>query len=489
VKSINVETLEHNVKTNLRLNQEKEKALLSIDCSSYNFVNWQEAYWDAKYIDKFCNQDSEYDRNLLCLLNESLINGLTFYSNRILFFDASFSLARLQFKYRNYRLAENHLMLIRELTDHASKLPNWVSQYSAITYFKLNLSHIFSKPLEFFEIYASIPEDNEEDRVQKIYILKDFINNVIEYTIVNSIIVDNSSAFVKAFNHHLSDWLPEIDDEWSELLHIEKQKQNIFLEQKISINENETKILLKQKDDEIKSLQIIFENLQRNNQLLQSQVEELIKIESTSSFEEKLKEDILSKTLENQQLKKYLTEVQEELRLALSENVKLNETVLSFNEEAILEQQITEPNMVTSIIEKSDDLKGSTEYSVRKRDLKILLFGDSQVRKNDLYGIAKNFGLSIDQLELRTDYDKNKNFDIRGIQYKCQYSGILIGAISHSSKGKGDYSSIVETLQKEGGYPLNIALRDCNGALKVTKENFKKGLNEILTALKSADLA
>ena len=100
-----------------------------------------------------------------------------------------------------------------------------------------------------------------------------------------------------------------------------------------------------------------------------------------------------------------------------------------------------------------------------------------------MVGIAKDFELGRNNLEIKNDYDKLKGFNIEDIRYISPYSGILIGPVHHKVEGLGNYSSIVQKLQKEEGFPPTIELRTESGELKITKTTFKAGLRNMLTII------
>lgn len=116
---------------------------------------------------------------------------------------------------------------------------------------------------------------------------------------------------------------------------------------------------------------------------------------------------------------------------------------------------------------------------------KILILGATEIKPKEIYGIAKTKGLSKDQIEIRSDYDKNKRFSIDNLRIPCPYDGILIGPIAHKVLDINDYNSVIERLKNEEGFPCFQELRTKSGELKITKTSFKEGLDTLITKIKS----
>lgn len=80
--------------------------------------------------------------------------------------------------------------------------------------------------------------------------------------------------------------------------------------------------------------------------------------------------------------------------------------------------------------------------------------------------------------DIVSDYDKITNIDFRKFRYNDKITAIVAGAMPHSIKGMGDYSSGLEMLRSEPGYP---PIFECvaNEKLKLTKESINRALKEI----------
>lgn len=88
--------------------------------------------------------------------------------------------------------------------------------------------------------------------------------------------------------------------------------------------------------------------------------------------------------------------------------------------------------------------------------------------------LAKTYNFEAD---ITSDYEKIKNLDFRKFRYSDKYAAIIAGPMPHSVKGKGSYSSGLEMLKNEPGYP---DVFECipNDKLKITKSSIRKALQE-----------
>lgn len=109
----------------------------------------------------------------------------------------------------------------------------------------------------------------------------------------------------------------------------------------------------------------------------------------------------------------------------------------------------------------------------------IVIIGDSEVKPQQILGIAKNYGYQKENVELYLDYSKLTNLKFSKFQYNDKIDGIIIGPVPHSSKDKGNYSSIIQTLTEEDGYPRVIKCQTETGNLKITKSALHNALKEL----------
>ncbi|STY91778.1 Uncharacterised protein [Megamonas hypermegale] len=108
----------------------------------------------------------------------------------------------------------------------------------------------------------------------------------------------------------------------------------------------------------------------------------------------------------------------------------------------------------------------------------ILVIGQSEVKQNKLLAVAKELGFDKNRFEFCLDYNEAKTFPYRKMQYSPKYSAVLVGAMPHSVKDKGDFSSMITAMEKQEGYPPVIRMG--SNELKITKSNFEQALKGLL---------
>ena len=112
---------------------------------------------------------------------------------------------------------------------------------------------------------------------------------------------------------------------------------------------------------------------------------------------------------------------------------------------------------------------------------KIVVFGDSQARPKDLYGIAKDLRITRDRIEF-VDHDESKRYDYRNLEYNHSVIAVMFGAVPHSTTGKGSDSSVIARMERKRDVFPRVIRLSANGSLKVTKTNFKEGLESLIDA-------
>lgn len=363
--------------------------------TQYNNLNKQKWYSSyIKAVELFNCENESNDQNIIDLIVNAYQDGLNIFSNRSDFLRSSQILAKLYFKYKNYKQAENNLLLIREIEDPSVNIPNWVSLYSIITYYKLNLFSVISKPKAFFNEVDNLKFTNDEERVQIKSIIEDLSNNITEYKL------QNLDFNFEVFDNYFSNW----------------KSNNIDL-------------------------------FNQKTELITSTLEE-IEVDNTS--------DITN----------LIEQLQERINNLELENSKLREQLEKFTQEkdVLVENQIV------------------TEIKSYKRPRHLLIITDKTLPKEIILGICKSYGFDKKNITIHDEYGK-LSFNIESIRYNSPYDGIIFGPIPHSVPGKGSYSSLIEMVKKEEGYPHVEESKTMSGELKMTKESLKNALNRLNTYL------
>jgi hypothetical protein len=104
------------------------------------------------------------------------------------------------------------------------------------------------------------------------------------------------------------------------------------------------------------------------------------------------------------------------------------------------------------------------------------------MKKDDVYGIAKDYGLDPKRLEF-VAYHEAKHYAFRKLYYSNQFAGIILGPIPHKVQDLGDETSLVQVLKGEG-YPFTYIAQTAN-ELKLNKQQLKKGFLEIVQFVNS----
>lgn len=129
---------------------------------------------------------------------------------------------------------------------------------------------------------------------------------------------------------------------------------------------------------------------------------------------------------------------------------------------------------------KMPDLLNPTEKLKTYKDGKILVIGYSAVKAETLGAIAKGLNLDLERFEFNLDYEGAQKFNFRKLQYASQYRVVLFGPVPHSTTGSGNSSSVIAEMEKrQDCYPRVVRL-ECNHELKITKNNFKGTLAELM---------
>lgn len=119
---------------------------------------------------------------------------------------------------------------------------------------------------------------------------------------------------------------------------------------------------------------------------------------------------------------------------------------------------------------------------------KIVIIGDSYINGGIVEKVLKSNGMSNYEIELYLDYKKLKKLNFEKFEHNDNYVGILCGPIPHSVNHKGYATSIVNFMEIHGGYPPIIRL-SANGALKITNNSLKHGIEELKNKLSYCSMA
>ncbi len=160
-----------------------------------------------------------------------------------------------------------------------------------------------------------------------------------------------------------------------------------------------------------------------------------------------------------------LFELEEQITERLVQNVE--QILIKLNQEEKLETFLDLIGM--------RDLLGDDSITW-PNDGKIIIVGASEVSKDVLLGIAKQYGISKDRFEFHLEYEDAKTYNFEKARWSWNYCCIMVGPMPHSGVSKGEFSSIITRLEREDGFPPIVELSDQNGKLKITKTSFKEAI-------------
>lgn len=143
--------------------------------------------------------------------------------------------------------------------------------------------------------------------------------------------------------------------------------------------------------------------------------------------------------------------------------------IIQATDERMLRITLNEYNLI--------DLLPEQENTFTYPNGNILIFGDSNIRENVIYQMFGEIGIDKSRVKLYLGYDEYKNFDFKRLSYRPENRLILFGPIPHSTRGKGDYSSVINMMENEEGFPKVVRLT-ANKKLKITRSNLEEAIRE-----------
>ena len=105
----------------------------------------------------------------------------------------------------------------------------------------------------------------------------------------------------------------------------------------------------------------------------------------------------------------------------------------------------------------------------------IYILGDLNIRDNIVYQIFKDLSIDVNRVKIVKGYDEFKTYNFNRFQYDASVRLIFAGPMPHSTRDKGEYSSVIAKMEREEGFPKIVRL-GTEGSLKVTKTNLKEAV-------------
>ena len=133
---------------------------------------------------------------------------------------------------------------------------------------------------------------------------------------------------------------------------------------------------------------------------------------------------------------------------------------------------------IEDIIAKYGIILEESIVPINKRTSMILVLGALQGKKSGYQLIAKKLCIPEQNIQFIDDYSKMDTFNAEQLRYSDKYSDIIIGAIPHSMKNKGDFSSAITMIENNPKEYPKLLKAVANNSLKITNSNFKELLKQ-----------
>ena len=503
--------------------------------------NWYDAYCIGQYI--YEQASGEADKLIIDAYEKAFNLGLNIRVNRNCFINATQNIAKLYFQFQKYEEALNKLMILDANMD---KTPDWVNLYYASAQIHTDNIVIWAESPElFFDRIDRIDDTDSESVTRRKYLFLEFINRICELSDrIDVPGIDKESILSKASELGVADsreclnfkvaagiipFLPKLQDEVeldaesqpyeeSELTYktIEAnlnkkllELQSIVDKQALTIDRNakqfaDQKLQITSLTDEIKRLENNY--AKQAEELKAAKEHEYSMRAKCNSLENQLNgSEAARKQLEDDSsiigelqadvdgLKKALASTNEQndrLKKAITNN---EEIVKNLKEELIHSQDEAQELRATIQSQETLDVIKSTKQdtfdlnSILSRRKKILIIGGSEAKEKHLRGKLKNMGFvfSNEQLEFELEYDNVKDYTSRIVQWNGKYAGIIVGPCPHKAKDINGYSSFIEKMKSEEGYPHIEEAKDKSGKLKISKESIGDAMMRMAVHLRS----
>ncbi|WP_053217762.1 hypothetical protein [Virgibacillus senegalensis] len=147
----------------------------------------------------------------------------------------------------------------------------------------------------------------------------------------------------------------------------------------------------------------------------------------------------------------------------------LTRKIIQATDERTLRITLNEYNLI--------DLLPEQENSFTYPNGNILIFGESNVKEHVIYQIFKKQGIDKDRVKLHLGFNEYKKFNFKRLSHRPENRLILFGPIPHSTRDKGNYSSVINMMENEDGFPKVVRLT-ANQSLKITRNSLTEVIEE-----------
>ena len=133
---------------------------------------------------------------------------------------------------------------------------------------------------------------------------------------------------------------------------------------------------------------------------------------------------------------------------------------------------------------KITDLKSEVRKELDRNLIptkKVLVVGNGLAKESEYRQQCKNGGISPENFEFYLDFEDGAKIDFDKYKDNPEYGGIIVGAMPHVGVSKGNYSSVIEYIENEPGFPKVVRGND-GGKLKLSVNGFYTAVLELFTS-------
>ena len=112
---------------------------------------------------------------------------------------------------------------------------------------------------------------------------------------------------------------------------------------------------------------------------------------------------------------------------------------------------------------------------------KVLVVGHGLAKETDYRQQCKNAGISPENFEFHLEFEDGAKMDFEKYRNNPEYGGIIVGAMPHSGKSKGNYSSVIDYLENEPGFPKVVKGNE-GGEVKISLSGFYRAMLDLFTS-------
>jgi len=389
---------------------------------------WEDAYWIGQFV--FGQASGKADKLIMDAYEKAFRLGLNIRVDKKCFLSATFQLVRIYFLFEKYDDVINTLLI---LESNVGGLPDWGSRYYVAAQIQTDAVWIYAEnPSLLFNRIECIYEENIEAPFKAVVLYMEFLNRLSEgIARENSFAIKTSEIIEKAEKLGLGDSV---------------ECQNFKIAAGI-INESS--------NDE-KSIEDEFELEDNQDELELYELRQLVENQEKELHE---KNDFIDEILK---------------RLEESQNIIQT-----------LQDKKEEDGESCQIKHLAQNITVAEDFLPRRQ--KILIIGGSETKESHLRGKLKRMGFEFgnDQLEFELGYSDVKGYSSRIVRWSGKYAGIIVGPCPHKVKDAAGYSSFIQQLKTEEGYPHVEEARDKSGNLKISNASIGDAMMRMVVYLQS----